>query len=824
MANLFDCLNSAIAAKHAHPGRARAAQTEFRQIVAQLETHYPTHIAQAMAAARIKEAAARGASARRHTVMAQLGTMQRNRALLDASADPSFSLIELIEGKQGTGNTHESVRFVREGIRRQLLGMIHEALAKHGTDILGRVRDKVGMAELVRELHGEASGNAGAKRMADAVRAAQTRARTLFNAHGGDIRELADFGLPHSHDLARIRRAGFDAWRAEVAPRLDWTRIEDAATGKPFGSATAPGVERMLRDVFDGITTRNWDERSPSMAITGGTMLANRRAEHRVLHFRDATAWQEYNTQFGTGNAFQAMVGHLEGMARDIALLRVLGPNPKAGLEHAIQIAEQKASLARDPRAERAVQARSYRARAMLGAVTGAVNAPADEAWSTFFATTRSLLTAAQLGGAVLSAATDLWTVRMAAKSVGMNNTGALVRRMQLIGSSATRETARQMGYVADTLANAGSIQARFLGEVWAPEIVDRITNAVLRASGLSYWTDMGRVAFQMEFSGFLASQAHLRFDAIDPALRRVLAGRGITAAEWAELADPASMFTAPNGAKFIAPLHWINATRMPRAEAEGLAARLSAIMEEQGELAIPTVSLEGRAILLGDTKPGTFGGELLRSGLMYKSFALSVTLGQIRRTMDQPSGMSRATYAASLIAGLTLFGAVSVQLKLIASGRDPRDMREPTFWGAAFLQGGGVGIFGDFLTAETSRVGGGLAETIAGPVVGLGADVLRAGASNAKRAIDGKDTLLGRDVVNLLRRYTPGTSLWQIRTALDRLVWDQMQALLDPEAEAAWRQQEGARKKNTGTETFWQRGELAPERGPDLARAIGAT
>jgi hypothetical protein len=191
------------------------------------------------------------------------------------------------------------------------------------------------------------------------------------------------------------------------------------------------------------------------------------------------------------------------------------------------------------------------------------------------------------------------------------------------------------------------------------------------------------------------------------------------------------------------------------------------------------------------------------------------------RRMMEAQDIGTRAIYATSLKAQLTLMGAVAIQLKEIAKGRDPRDTTRPDFWGAAFLQGGGVGLFGDFLTAETSRTGGGLAENLAGPVVGLAGDIIRAGASNASRAMNGQRSLLGRDVVNLARRNNPLASHFAVRTALDRMVWDQLQGLLDPQAREDW----GRARRNAvrvGTDLFWQRGDVLPGRAPNLSTAGG--
>ncbi|SDW15148.1 hypothetical protein SAMN05444336_101255 [Albimonas donghaensis] len=829
MADLFDCLQSAMDAGLVDPQRGTAAQRDYQDLFERYRRHAPDAAAAAMAAEDVKKSVARAATSRRHTVLAQLQRMRANQHFVGQAERPDLAVKSLLERGEGRGHAQEAVRSTRDAISRQLRGMIPEFLKRNARDLTGRPRDRALLGDVVRELHGEGSGNGEAARMAGAVQKAFERARTLFNAHGGDIGELEDFGLPHSHDPRRLRRAGFDAWRAEIQPRLDWSRIIDHQTDRPFASSRgappdAAAADRFLRDIYSNLTTHGWDDRVPSL-MPGGAALANRRAEHRVLHFRDASSWLAYNDAFGQANPFDAIVAHLDGMARDIALMRVLGPNPKAGLEHAIQTAQRVASQAADPVAERRVKRASVQARAMLAHLTGSANDPADSGMAAFLAGTRNVLTAAQLGSALLSAPTDLWTQHMAARAVGIGHGKVFARFVSLMASGSTRETAARMGYIADTLADTGSTAARYLGDVWSPEITERLASGVMRASGLARWTDMNRLAFQMEFAGLLAEQAGRTLDQVDEPLRSILRGRGFDDAEWTRLADPALHFRTDAGETFLAPMHWREAALaagLENAEAEGLAIRLQALIEEQMEFAVPSVSLDARTSLIGEAPPGTIYGELIRSTAMYKNFALSLTLNQVRRTMARPGAMNRALYAAQLMAGLTLLGGVSVQLKEVAKGRDPRPMDDPAFWGAAVFQGGGLGIFGDFFSASTSRAGGGFAETLAGPVVGLGADVARAVASNADRAAQGKAPLIGRDAVNLARRYTPGSSLWYGRLALDRLVWDQLQDMLDPEARTLWRRQERKALRDRGNAAWWRKGETAPDRAPSFSSLAG--
>jgi hypothetical protein len=168
----------------------------------------------------------------------------------------------------------------------------------------------------------------------------------------------------------------------------------------------------------------------------------------------------------------------------------------------------------------------------------------------------------------------------------------------------------------------------------------------------------------------------------------------------------------------------------------------------------------------------------------------------------------------------------VAIQLKELAKGNDPRPMDQNKFWMAALFQGGGLGLFGDFFAAEQNRVGGGIAETLAGPVVSAASSVIRPIASNTARAISGEDTTFGRDAANLVRRNTPFlSSAWYARTAYSRLVADNLQAFLDPDAEILWRRQLRQQAREYGTQPFIpRRGSGQPFRAPDFTNIIGGS
>ena len=827
MSSIYDCIQRAVDAKELNPIQGRAAQNQFNQLVDRYEKIMPVAQAQAKAAEDLKEATRRAARSRFHAVVNQLQAMRRLKHSVETAPDPAAALRNLLEWSEGSGFSGESVRSLTEAYTQSINAGLNDVLRSTGRNLVGNSRDPVLLEKLIAELHGDQTGNQAAKALADAVRYQQRRMRQAFNSFGGDVGELADYGVPHAHSADEIRRAGFDAWADEIEQRLDWSKITDASTGKPF--AAHPGVRpsrtdtaRMLQDVYDGITTHGWDDRAPAMSV-GGKALYNQRAEHRALHFKSGADWIDYNKRFGAADPFSAMLNGLHGLARDVAMMRVLGPNPRGGLEFAIQTAQKRASVAGDAELEARVSGQSSLARTMFDHMTGATSVPEHIGMAQFFGGIRGGLASIQLGSAVLSSFSDPVTIAVAARIVGMNPANIATRTVKLMASEATRETAARMGYVAQTLAEAGSGSARYFGGLLGTGLGERLSGFTLRASGLNFVTDMRRIAFQTEFAGFLADHASRDFADLPDQLRAMFEGRGIAAADWDRLRDPAVRFVSPDGADFIAPTWWLeHQTAMPRAEAEGLSMRLQMMINEQLEFAVPTTSIEGRARIIGGTKPGTVSGEFLRSVGGYKNFSLSLMLNQYRRFMARPTPMSKATYAASMSVPLLLAGAFAIQLKELSKGNDPRPMTDGKFWLAALLQGGGLGIFGDFFAAEQSRAGGGLGETLAGPVVGFLGDIVGPFSSNITAAVAGKDTHWGRDLSSLVRYNTPvGSSLWYARAGYDRLVADTLQSFLDPDAEAQWRRQAAQREREYGTRSWWDRGAAVPSRGPDLGNVL---
>jgi hypothetical protein len=182
----------------------------------------------------------------------------------------------------------------------------------------------------------------------------------------------------------------------------------------------------------------------------------------------------------------------------------------------------------------------------------------------------------------------------------------------------------------------------------------------------------------------------------------------------------------------------------------------------------------------------------------------------------------SAAAYSASLMVGMTVLGALTMQLKDLVSGKDPRDMTTGKAWAAAAAQGGGLGIYGDMLytgLGGNSRGGQANWTNLAGPVASTAGDLLNVTLGNAGQAIQGKDTKAGAELLRFAKQNTPLINLWYLRSAIDHMVMHDMQENLSPGYLSHMR---GQARRDWGQDYWWAPGEGVPSRAPDLGAAVG--
>ena len=825
--SFWNCVDEVMRDDPAVKDRGERAQAMWKDLSDQYERQgHPRHKAEVIAAEDVKEAFKREAGEVRHVYLSRIANMRKLQQ-------------DVLSTKKLT--THatkamERVDYMQRGLLRRFNGTLAAFLRDHHTNLVGTVKNKAQMMDVVRELHGEATGSTNAKVLADGIRASLDEMRLSFNEYGGIIGKLDDWGMPHSHNALQIRKAGFDTWFADVQNRLDWTKIEDHLTGKPFqadGGAPPPVdvQRRVLKEVHDNIVFG----RGSAEAVYGksqGSALYRARAEHRILHFKSADDWMAYNKSYGSGDPYRSLMTHVGKMARDVAAMHEFGPNPALGLDYMNQLITKAARDAGDTKKALLAQGNTAWASRMMRVYNGGSPpaGPIAAHVASFMAGTRQVLTAALVDRAMLVSISDLNTTRMAAEAIRLNPKNIMSTYVGTLsdavkqGTMATDDLMR-LGWIMDTLSDPGAAAARFDGEFVPNEVTNRILNFSMRIQGLAQHTDTMRFAMQADFWGTMAKFSDQPLADIPSPFGDVLRDSGLTDADWREFTS--ILQTAPNGATFANPLYWRAETNLPRKQADDIFFKVQTAIEEWTEKGVPTSSLLGQGAMepaaYGLT-PGSPGYEAMKSTLMFKSFITTLTINQARMVQMSGGLWSKGgwRYIVEFVGGATALGAISLQLYELSKGNDPLDMTDPEFWGRAAFKGGGFGIIGDLVSAGQTSWGGGFSSYLAGPIPQLGQDAWDLSVKNGVQFLSGDETKFAEELARFGKRYTPAGQTPLAGPAIDLMLWDQLQLILDPESYATMMQKAQSRENLSGNGSWWMPGSPLPSRAPDLSAVAG--
>ena len=762
--------------------------------------------------------------------IALMRDVQRTRLAEMESADTKYAseaLVRLVE-RDGSGQWGNSTL---EGRREFIRGLAHAKMDNvlfglKRSAVLGRQRKSAVATgnDMAREVFGDVeTGNAAAKDMARAWKETSEFLRKMYNRAGGAIPMRSDWGFPQSHDAIKMGRQGPDEWVAYIKDRLDWGKMIDESTGKGFSPAEHDDI---LRGVYRTITEEGFNKVEKGETLMGRS-LARRRQDHRFLVFKSSDEWLEYQKTFGEGDVFKTMMEHVDAMSRDISMLQLLGPNPNATIKY-LQTQAQRIAADRDAKIgggktpnKNAYKRHENRFKDMYGLFTGTALSPDNKRLATGFSGVGEMLSAAQLGStSLLAILGDAGTTRMTARIAGLPHSKMMARMVGGMVSRATQEEAVRAGLIAEGMASVAFGQARYIGDITGPNMTRRISDATMNLSLLSPWTQSARWGVGLEYMGYFADSIKKPFAELSSKNKRLLGQYGITSEDWTKLG------TVPlykhKGATFLRGPDIFDVD-------EALASKYMEMVMTQVDLSVPVASLEARAALTAGVRPGTVIGGLAKSVAQYKSFPVTLMMNNLRQIGHlDTTRLNRVGYGTEFLATTTILAAFSVQMREISKGRDPIPMfdddGEPNlkFWGNALIVGGGMGILGDFLFSNRNRFDRGLAETAAGPRVGFLGDVLDLTVGNIQQVVTGEKTDAGREAVRFLERYTPGVSTFYARLAMQRLVFDNLSRMADPDAARRFRRIERKMMRERNQGYWWKSGESSPGRAPDLGNIVG--
>lgn len=609
-----------------------------------------------------------------------------------------------------------------------------------------------------------------------------------LNMEGGYVRRKTGYVVRQSHRPERMAKAGPGAWKRTIAPLLDFEKMEIPANK----------VDEFLDSAYDAIESGVRLDQEVSdiqRAFKGPGNIAKKDAASRVLEFKSPEAWLEYDQQFGNASLREGFLQDITRASRNTALMINLGTNPQAMLD---RVVEKSARKYRGDAKKRARFTNPRQLQNMLDEVTGDINLTANHKTASVMRGFRAIQTMAKLGGAWVSALSDIGfmaTNRMYQGRSMVESWGdAFSAAFEGMGGGDKRIMADLMG--AGLEGQLGGFHARFNASDTLDGKLSKAMATYFKLNLLGPWTDANKRGVTMMISRDLAMNADKAFADIPADLRRILGNYGFDARKW-EVARRAAQ-EAPDGRTYIMPgdiaeVRGSVFTGLSNAQQDALRnevkTSLFALLSSEADFAVPSPGARERALLRQGYRPGTAAGEAIRFVGQFKSFGVTAltkvmgrqVYGHGAKTLGQQMarGLGANMGMVNAIVMTTVMGYFVLQAKEMLKGRKPRPA-DPKTLVAAMMQGGGLGIYGDFLFGEANRFGGGTLETLAGPGIGTAAEVVDL-FQRARGVVQGGEEDLRGDVLRLTKSNIPFANLFYVKGAMDYLIWYQLQEAINP-------------------------------------------
>ena len=481
---------------------------------------------------------------RKHKIAAQdILTQNKNLALLDHPTLSSSEVVDRMVAAHGDMSGIQSL----DSKARAIASVYRGELVDFYTNIkggLGVFTDADLVQKIVRERFGDNTGDPLAKKISDKMGEVFEGMRERFNRSGGDIGKLDDWGLPQTHSLEKIVLAGKQAWVDQAEKLIDTSKYvhED---GTYYSQQE---IRDLLEYSFDTLSTNGANKTEIGRQNFGGnSKVTSRHSESRVLHFKDAEAWLEYQADFGGLPFVDLVEAHINGLSKDIAMVENLGSNPKNAMRILMDAADKK------DREKGLITSNENktikRAQIMFDEFTGQ-NTPQSEVLANLGLAYRSMNVASMLGGTTLSSVTDQAMIAKTASIHGIayrKTFGELLTQLNPKNAE-DRELAHSLGLATEEMLGSiarwsddGLTSVHGKSQTLA-RVSSGVASQVMRISGLNALTAASKVGFTkmlMEKYGRLSrTKSWQDLGEID---RELLEKTGLSERAWEvmRLADP---------------------------------------------------------------------------------------------------------------------------------------------------------------------------------------------------------------------------------------------------------------------------------------------
>ena len=552
-------------------------------------------------------------------------------------------------------------------------------------------------------------------------------------------------------------------------------------------------------------------------SVFGTKNVTNRLNASRVLHFKNSASRQEYSVKFGQPSLKENVLGVITTSTRNIALMQTLGTNPKDTLEKVLALLRKKYRN-EDPKQVSKLMFKNFENE--FKEIDGSINGIANDILAKVGMVVRSTGAMARLGMTPITSFGDLPQYMGSTNFQGRGLLTGLFEALTGLFNANDRAAMEVLQVVSNSYsatAYRGNVYAAG-NDSWGK--MGELQNTFFKWNSLNGWVSRLKSSMILGLSRHYGMQTSTKFSDLDLRERNFLTLYGIDEGKWdmlrsiETLAVDNKRYLTAEGVNEIADEVIINyvgrklSQREIRNFKKDLELTWRNVLVDQGMHGSPEPDAATRAIMNQGLEKGTPMGETIRFVMQFKGFPISMWKKIIGRELysygADEGNLPMLKGLTSLVIMGTMFGYIAMTTKDMIRGRSPRDPRKKGVILQSFAQGGGGGIYGDFLISEIqNEYGNGIFETALGPTAGdikKFFDMVQA-MNEPKKA--------GKKFYELVEGHTPFLNLYYTKAAYDYLIGYQIKEFLDP---GYWERMKANHSEKRGQVYYMKPGSIVPE------------
>ena len=656
-------------------------------------------------------------------------------------------------------------------------------------------------------------------KLAEVMESYSEMIRQKLNDRGANISKIWGYIVKQSHDPSSIRNAAAILGVTDVKADVDLTLKKDINYNKNFkawynyvmqkldGDRTFANTDdryEFMQEVYNSLVGNKYLI-ADGVANTYGTRSSQDVAKgskfKRVLHFKTADDWFDYNDKFGVGNLKESFFSGLQTAGRNLGIIDSLGTKPKENFEKIRYAVHDR--LKKSGKDVQDIK-NFNKFDKYMKVIDGSIYTVENFAVARYSAIARTLASMAKLGGATISALADVGIYGSEIRYQGRSFVGGMFEALSSLAriknTKKKKEIAEMLGFMNDNTIYDMSARHQVgdnLNKGWT-----KAQRTFFKLNLLSWWTNSLKEGAMLGLANYFARNKNLEFGKLNNQLQELFTMYDINPTKW-DIIRKTAMEKADDGKEFIniglldqmsdADIKKVTGLdkmtdRQIRIEKEKFKASVSGILLDRSLYAVIEPDARVKGFMTQGALAGTMWGESIRFFGQFKAFPISIVQKVLGREMDYFKGRKQGDLGrgirgmGALMVTSGILGYMSMTIKDLLKGRSPRELidEDGSINGktmmAAFLQGGGLGIYGDVLFKE-ARDSSSIVAGLAGPVTLTAADVLM--ALNHGMHLEGGKA--GKAAYKAVTSMIPFLNLFYIKSAFDHLIGYQILETINP-------------------------------------------